>query len=86
LVLSAFYDTGSVTINARNNFTGASALNAYALSGGGLALAWQWDNRASAKLTWARRNGNNPNPAANGNDQDGTLVQDRLWASASLAF
>jgi hemolysin activation/secretion protein len=86
LALSAFYDTGSVTINARNNYPGASALNAYSLSGGGLALDWQWERIFSAKLTWARRTGSNPNPAANGNDQDGTLVQDRLWASASLAF
>ena len=54
--------------------------------GGGLALAWQWNNRASAKLTWARRAGSNPNPSATGNDQDGTLLQDRLWASASFAF
>jgi len=86
LALSAFYDTGSVTINARNDYAGASALNAYSLSGGGLALAWQWNNRASAKLTWARRSGSNPNPSATGNDQDGTLLQDRLWASASFAF
>jgi hemolysin activation/secretion protein len=86
LALSAFYDTGRVTLNARNDYAGASALNDYALSGRGLALAWKWDNRASAKLTWARRTGNNPNPTASGNDQNGTLVQDRLWASASLAF
>lgn len=86
LALSAFYDTGSVTINARNDFLGASALNGYSLSGAGLALNWQWDNRASLKLTWARRLGDNPNPAGNGNDQDGTLVQDRVWASASVMF
>ena len=75
-----------MTINARNDYAGASALNAYSLSGGGLALAWQWNNRASAKLTWARRTGSNPNPSATGNDQDGTLLQDRVWASASFAF
>ncbi len=86
LALSAFYDTGSVTINARNDYVGASALNAYSLSGGGLALDWQPSRRTSVKFTWARRTGSNPNPAASGNDQDGSLVQDRLWASASLAF
>ena len=84
--ISAFYDVGSVTINPRNDYTGASPLNAYSLSGGGLTLAWNWDNKASAKLTWARRSGSNPNPAANGNDQDGTLVQDRFWALANVAF
>jgi hemolysin activation/secretion protein len=86
VALSAFYDSGHVTINSRNDYVGASALNAYSLSGGGLALSWQWDKRASTKLTWARRSGSNPNPAANGNDQDGSLVQDRLWASASFVL
>jgi hemolysin activation/secretion protein len=86
LALSAFYDTGSVTINARNNYTGASAMNAYWLSGGGLALAWQRDNRSSARLTWARRIGNNPNATANGNDQNGIAMQARFWISASLSF
>lgn len=86
LALSAFYDAGSVTINARNGYVGASALNAYSLSGAGLALAWQWDSRVSLKLSWAHRLGDNPNPAANGSDQDGTLVLDRVWASASVMF
>lgn len=86
LALSAFYDTGSVTINAKNDYVGASALNAYSLSGAGLSLAWQWSSRASLKLSWARRLGDNPNPAANGNDQDGTLVRDRVWATASVLF
>ena len=83
---SAFYDTGRVEINARNNYAGASPLNAYSLSGAGLALAWKLDNRLSAKLTWARRIGSNPNPTANGNDQNGSPAQDRLWASTTLSF
>jgi hemolysin activation/secretion protein len=84
--LSAFYDTGSVTVNPRNGYAGASALNSYGLDGVGLGLAWSGERGVSAKLVWARRLGDNPNPSATGQDQDGTLVRDRLWASAQLAF
>ena len=84
--LSAFYDAGSVTVNPRNDYAGASALNSYGLDGAGLALAWSGERGVSAKLVWARRLGDNPNPSATGQDQDGTLVRDRLWASAQLAF
>ena len=84
--LSVFYDTGSVTVNPRNDYAGASALNSYGLEGAGLALAWSGERGVSARLVWARRLGDNPNPSATGQDQDGTLVRDRLWASAQLAF
>lgn len=84
--LSVFYDTGSVTVNPRNDYAGASALNSYGLDGAGLALAWSGERGVSARLVWARRLGDNPNPSATGQDQDGTLVRDRLWASALLAF
>ena len=35
------------------------------------------------RATWARRIGDNPNPAATGNDQDGSLVSNRFWLTAS---
>ena len=42
------------------------------------------------QLTYARRLGSNPNPittAVNqGYDQDGTLVLNRFWLSATLPF
>ena len=84
--LSVFYDAGSLTVNPRNDYRGASALNSYGLDGAGLALAWSGERGLSAKLVWARRLGDNPNASAAGQDQDGTLVRDRLWASAQLAF
>ena len=84
--LSVFYDTGSVTVNPRNDYAGASVLNSYGLDGAGLALAWSGERGVSARLVWARRLGDNPNPSATGQDQDGTLVRDRVWASALLAF
>ncbi len=86
LVWSAFFDSGTVTVNARNDYNGASALNSYALSGAGLALAWQVSRRTSARLTWARRQGDNPNPTSTGRDQDGTRVLDRVWASVAMGF
>jgi len=86
LGLSAFYDAGSITVNPRNDYSGASALNSYGLDGAGLAMVWQSDGGLTFKLTWARRLGDNPNPTSTGRDQDGTFVRDRLWASALVAF
>ena len=84
--LTGFYDWGQVTVNRDNSFAGAPALNDYALKGAGLALGWQAGNGASVRATWARRMGDNPNPTASGNDQDGSLVRDRVWLAASLTF
>ncbi len=84
--LTGFYDAGQVTVNTNNNFANAPALNDYALKGAGLALAWQGETGWSFKATWARRIGDNPNPSATGTDQDGSLVTDRLWLSATLSF
>lgn len=84
--ITPFYDWGRVRVNRDNNFVGAPALNSLSLEGSGLALGWQADFGLSAKLTWARRMGVNPNPTATGLDQDGTLIRDRLWASVMLPF
>ncbi len=84
--LTAFHDWGRVRVNRDNGFTGAAILNDYSLKGAGLALGWQADFGLSARLTWARREGENPNPTATGRDQDGSLVRDRLWASVMLSF
>ncbi|MEI6802562.1 MAG: ShlB/FhaC/HecB family hemolysin secretion/activation protein [Burkholderiales bacterium] len=72
--------------NRDNGFAGAPALNDYALKGAGLALGWQAGNGGSVRATWARRMGDNPNPTATGNDQDGSLVTNRFWLAASLTF
>ena len=84
--LIGFYDYGHITINPNNNFTGASALNDYSLKGAGLSLAWQSGNGPSLKATYAYRLGNNPNPTATGTDQDGSLLKNRFWLTASLPF
>ena len=84
--LTGFYDWGQVSVNRDNSFAGSPALNDYALKGAGLALGWQAGNGASVRATWARRIGDNPNPTATGNDQDGSLVTNRFWLAASLTF
>ncbi len=84
--LTPFYDWGRVRVNADNNFTGAANPNLITLKGAGLSLGWQADFGLTAKLTWAHRQGENPNPTATGNDQDGSHIKNRLWASVMLPF
>ena len=81
-----FFDYGRILVNHNNHFTGASAPNGYDLKGGGFSLVWQSDNGPTLKATWAHRVGGNPNPTATGYDQDGSLVVDRFWLSASTTF
>jgi len=88
--LVGFYDWGSVTVNANNSYTGAAQPDTYSLEGAGLSLAWRHRSGLNVQITYARRLGSNPNPittAVNqGYDQDGTLVLNRFWLSATLPF
>jgi hemolysin activation/secretion protein len=88
--VAGFYDHGRVTVNKLNNFTGAPALNSYALKGAGLGLSWRSNTGLSVQGSFARRLGHNPNPITtavnNGADQDGTLHINRYWLTGSLAF
>jgi hemolysin activation/secretion protein len=84
--LTGFYDYGRVTVNRNNGFAGAANLNDYSLKGDGLSLAWATPVGVNLKAVWARRIGDNPNPTATGNDQDGTLVKNRFWLTAALPF
>jgi hemolysin activation/secretion protein len=83
---AAFYDWGRVRGNVDNDFPAAPSPNTYALQGAGLALAWSHPKGANARVTWAHRIGDNPNPDLKGNDQDGTLKRDRFWLEAGYAF
>jgi hypothetical protein len=51
-----------------------------------MSLAWQSGNGPSLKAAYAHRLGNNPNPTATGSDQDGSLLMNRFWLTASLPF
>ena len=76
--LAAFYDWGSV-----QNKDGTPS---YDLQGAGLSLSWVPLWGGSLRTTYARRIGDNPNPTANGSDQDGSLDLNRWWLTASLPF
>jgi hemolysin activation/secretion protein len=84
--LTGFYDWGKVTVNHDNRFVGAAALNHLSLRGAGISLGWLAPAGVNLKATWARRIGENPNPSASGQDQDGTLIQNRFWLQAALTF
>ena len=84
--VSGLYDHGTVLVNKDNSYTGALAQNRLSMRGLGLALAWANGQGASARLAWARRLGSNPNATAVGNDQDGTLIRNRIWLEAGHAF
>lgn len=83
---STFYDYGRVLINPRNDFAGASPLNQYALKGYGFAYSYSFVSGASLKATISRRASQNPNPSTTGNDQDGSLVKNRIWVNAFIPF
>jgi hemolysin activation/secretion protein len=82
--IAGFYDHGHVTVNRNNDFAGAPALNAFSLRGAGVSLGWLSAKGANAKLTLARRIDSNPNRTVTGNDQDGTLLKNRVWFTANL--
>lgn len=86
--LSAFYDTGRVTVS--QNIQRAAperGINHYALSGAGLSLRYTHSGSTFATLTWARRLGSNPLAnASTGKDTDGTRVLNRFWLTVSSLF
>ena len=85
IVVTGFYDWGSVTTNKHNGFAGAPVLNRFDLHGLGASIAWTGPGGLTLKGTLAHRLGDNPNrDAPTGNDQDGTLTKTRLWFTASL--
>lgn len=87
LVIAGFYDWGDLTINKNNVFTGAPSVNSYELHGFGASVAWTGPLGLNIKGTYARRLGSNPNRnVTTDNDQDGSLIRDRLWLTATLPF
>ena len=78
------YDWGQVTL--MRDHASAAALNTYALKGAGLGWSMQLPGHARIKFSWARRIGNNPNQSNTGPDQDGSLIRNRYWLSASVPF
>jgi hemolysin activation/secretion protein len=86
---AGFYDTGRVTVNKNNNFTGAASPNQYSLSGAGIWLGTTVRNGygiSTLRLIASQRLGQNPGATATGNDQDGSHVLTRYRFSLNHAF
>lgn len=81
-----FYDWGRVLGYPNNNFVGAADQNVTVLQGYGMSVTWQASKGSTLKASWAKRIGSNNNPTLEGKDQDGTLVRNRFWLSASLPY
>lgn len=86
---AGFYDTGRVTVNKNNDFTGAASPNQYSLSGAGVWLGTSVKHAygiSTLRMIASQRLGNNPAASANGNDQDGTRILNRYRFSLNHAF
>ena len=87
LSVSTFIDYGHVTQYDHNQSAAGKALattNSYDLKGYGASMDWQGPYNTNVKATYAHRIGSNPNPAASGNDQDGSKLYNVFWLSAVL--
>jgi hemolysin activation/secretion protein len=80
--LFAFYDQGQVVVDPAST----AALNRWGLKGYGLGYGFVSAKGINLKAMVARRLGSNPNPTSTGQDQDGSLVLNRFWLSASVPF
>lgn len=85
--LRLFRDHGRVKQSVVG-FLGNPTPNELRYDGAGAGVVWQGPKGFTLSVTWSRRLSENPFPAMNPGrtDQDGTLVRERVWASASLPF
>ena len=82
----SFADTWRIRVNKDNDIPGAAARNELTLHGIGVSLGWAASFGLNIKATYAHRLGDNPNPTLDGNDQDGTLEENRFWLQAGMSF
>lgn len=85
--VTGFYDYG--VVSGRN---APNEPSSYSLKGLGATVSWAGLDGWGADLTWARRIGSNPNPIIDvnrgplGNDQDGSLDENRFWFALRKTF
>ena len=85
--VTGFYDYGVVSDRDE-----PGEPSSYSLKGLGATLSWAGPDGWGADLTWARRIGSNPNPIIDvnrgplGNDQDGSLDENRFWFALRKTF
>ena len=86
LTLTGFYDWGIVMQYHDTQFPAAPKHNDLIYKGFGASVGYTTDDGVNIKATWARKQGNNPNPTQSGNDQDGTRDRNRYWLQVTLPF
>lgn len=80
-LVAPFYDRGRIEKRT------ADLQNRYSLEGAGVSVSWTAPQAWTARATYARRLGSNPNAnTSTGQDQDGSLRKDRLWLTLSHSF
>lgn len=85
--VTGFYDYG--VVSGRD---APGEPSSYSIKGLGATLNWAGPDGWGADLTWARRVGSNPNPIVDvnrgplGNDQDGSLDENRFWFALRKTF
>ena len=80
-LVTPFYDRGRIEKRTADN------LRSYSLEGAGVSVSWTGPAGWTAKGTYARRMGDNPNAdITTGKDQDGSLSKDRVWLTVSRSF
>lgn len=85
--MAAFYDWGQVWLQHDPDFPGGPKHNLNTYKGFGASVGYTFENGVSVKATWARKDGENPNPnPINGRDMDGTRDRNRYWLQVNLPF
>jgi len=84
--MAAFYDWGQVWLAHDPSYPGGPQHNRNTYKGFGASIGYTFDDGISLKATWARKDGNNPNPTQTGNDQDGTRDRNRYWLQVTVPF
>ena len=78
--LSVFYDTSEIRLSKDPIASGLATPNKYSLRGWGVTASRTFGRSSALKLTLGRRIGGNPAASeTTGNDNDGTLKENRLW-------
>jgi hemolysin activation/secretion protein len=86
VTLTGFYDWGMVWQFHDTQFPGAPKHNDLIYKGFGASVGYTTSSGLTLKATWARKDGDNPNPTQTGKDQDGTRDRNRYWLQLSLPF
>lgn len=89
LQLVSFFDTGHITLHEKRwngDVSSISGRNEYSLSGSGIGINFNHDNRFAIHGAWAHSIGDNPGRSAAGKDSDGKQDDNRFWLQTIVYF